>query len=49
MIHCHLLSPPTLLSDISQNMSILFSKPDKRNQWEEAFSLAKQKLGKSHE
>lgn len=34
-----------LRSDINQNMSILFSKPEKRNQWEEAFSLAKQKLG----
>lgn len=34
-----------LNSDINHNMSILFSKPEKRNQWEEAFTLAKQKLG----
>jgi len=28
-----------------QNLSILFNKPEKRNQWEETFNEAKQKLG----
>lgn len=32
-------------SDINQNMSILFSKPEKRNQWEETFSSTKLRLG----
>lgn len=27
-------------------MSIIFAKPDKRTQWEQVFSEAKQKLGK---
>lgn len=32
-----------------QNMTVLFSKPDKRAQWEEAFTEAKQKLASALE
>lgn len=33
----------------TQNMSIVFTKPEKRSQWEEAFTEAKQKLSASFE
>jgi hypothetical protein len=28
-----------------ENLSVIFTKPDKRTSWEESFSEAKQKLG----
>lgn len=38
-----------LSSNGIQNMTVVFSKPDKRSQWEEAFAEAKQKLASAIE
>lgn len=36
-------------SNGTQNLSVVFAKPEKRNQWEEALTEAKQKLAASAE
>jgi hypothetical protein len=35
----------TLFRNGIENLSVIFTKPDKRTSWEESFSEAKQKLG----